>query len=51
MATTTLTDDTMIVALRVSDLRDVVRAAVAEALAVKSRDDLLGEQRPRRQGK
>jgi len=34
-------DDTMIVTLRVSELREVVRAAVAEALAVKSWDDLL----------
>lgn len=39
--TTTLPDDTMIVTLRVADLREVVRAAVAEALAVKSRDELL----------
>lgn len=36
-----VTDDTMIVTLRVQDLREVVRAAVAETLAVKSRDDLL----------
>lgn len=35
------TDDTMIVTLRVADLREVVRAAVAEALAVRSQDDLL----------
>jgi hypothetical protein len=35
------TDDTMIVTLRVADLRAVVQAAVAEALAVKRQDDLL----------
>jgi len=38
---TTLTDDTMIVTLRVADLREVVRAAVAEALAAKGQHDLL----------
>lgn len=38
---TTLPDDTMIVTLRVADLREVVRAAVVEALAAEGRHDLL----------
>lgn len=38
---TTLTDDTMIVTLRVSDIREIVRAAVAEALGAKGQHDLL----------
>lgn len=39
--TTALPDDTMIVTLRVADLREVVRAAVSEALAAKGQHDLL----------
>jgi hypothetical protein len=39
--TTTPTDNTMIVTLRVSDLREIVRIAVAETLAVKSQHDLI----------
>lgn len=39
--TTALPDDTMIATIRVADLRAVVQAAVAEALAVKRQDDLL----------
>lgn len=39
--TTSPADDTMIVTLRVADLREVVRAAVADALAAKGRHDLL----------
>ncbi len=38
---TTPTDDTMIVTLRVFELREVVRSAVAEALAVRGQHDLL----------
>ena len=34
-------DETMIVTLRVSDLREVVRAAIAEALAARGEHDLL----------
>lgn len=39
--TTTATDDTMIVTLRVNELREIVRAAVAEALVTGGRQDLL----------
>lgn len=39
--TTSLSDDAMIVTLRVADLREVVRAAVAEALASRGQHDLL----------
>jgi hypothetical protein len=35
-------DDTMVVTLRVQDLREIVRVAVAEALTTKGRHDLLG---------
>ena len=36
-----LTDETMIVTLRVQDLREIVRDVVAEALKVKAQTDLL----------
>jgi hypothetical protein len=36
-----LTDETMIVTLRVSDLREIVRDVVAKALKVKAQTDLL----------
>ena len=39
--TSALTDETMIVTLRVSDLREIVRDVVAEALKVKAQTDLL----------
>lgn len=35
------TDETMIVTLRVSDLREIIRGVVSEALAVQSKHDLL----------
>jgi hypothetical protein len=37
----TLTDETMIVTLRVADLREIVRAVVTEALGVHAQSDLL----------
>ena len=39
--TSALNDETMIVTLRVSDLREIVRDVVAEALKVKAQTDLL----------
>lgn len=36
-----LTDETMIVTLRVADLRDIVRAVVAETLGAQAKHDLL----------
>ena len=36
-----LTDETMVVTLRVQDLREIVRDVVAEALKVKAQTDLL----------
>jgi hypothetical protein len=39
--TSALTNETMIVTLRVSDLREILRDVVAEALKVKAQTDLL----------
>jgi hypothetical protein len=41
MPASTVADDTMIVTLRVQDLRDLIRTAVDEALIAKGRHDLL----------